>query len=128
MVNQRRKVFIVALSDDQNLNDFKSILTLPPMLKELKKAMAIYESSLANNATFSELRSHRDRLKTRYLWKGIVSFSMPRPFFPFRRTEKEYIYFTDDLYLHNQILLEVFSSIPKDDSKDISVELPNFPR
>ena len=37
-VNQSRKIFIVVLSrDDHNLNDFKSILTLPPMWKELKK-------------------------------------------------------------------------------------------
>ena len=36
-VNQRQKVFIVALSDDHNLNDINSILTLPPMWKELKK-------------------------------------------------------------------------------------------
>ena len=61
--------------------------------------MANYESSLANNATFSDFRNHEDRLKTRYLWKGIVSLFTPR--------------LTDDLYLHNQILLEVFSSIPK---------------
>ena len=36
-VKQSRKVFIVALSDDHNLNDFKSILTLPLIWKELKK-------------------------------------------------------------------------------------------
>ena len=36
-VNQSRKVFNVALWDDHNLNDFKSISTLPPMWKELKK-------------------------------------------------------------------------------------------
>ena len=36
-MNQSREVFIVALWDDHNLNDFKSILTLPPMWKELKK-------------------------------------------------------------------------------------------
>ena len=112
-VNQSRKVFIVALSDDQNLNDFKSILTVPPMWKELKKLwpfmILVWPT---NNAAFSELRSHKDRLKTKYLWKEIGSFSTRRPFFPFRRT-KEYIQFTDDLYLHKQILLEVFSSTPK---------------
>ena len=48
-VNQSRKIFIVALSDDQSLNDFKSILTVPPMCKELKKTMAIYDSCLANH-------------------------------------------------------------------------------
>ena len=35
-VNPSRKVFIVALSDDHNLNDFKSILTLPPTWKKSK--------------------------------------------------------------------------------------------
>jgi len=35
--NESRKVFIVALWDDPNLNDFKSILTLPPTWKELIK-------------------------------------------------------------------------------------------
>ena len=34
--NQSRKVLLVALSNDHNLNDFKSILTLPPMWRELK--------------------------------------------------------------------------------------------
>ena len=34
--NQSRKIFIVALSDDHNLNDFRSILSLPPMWRELK--------------------------------------------------------------------------------------------
>ena len=36
-LNQSQKVFIVALSDDHNLNDSKSILTLPPNWNELKK-------------------------------------------------------------------------------------------
>ena len=34
--NQSGNVFNVALSDDDNLNDFKSILTLPPRWRELK--------------------------------------------------------------------------------------------
>ena len=91
-VNRSGKVFIVALSDDQNLNDFKSILNVPPMWKELKKLWPFMNLVWpANNAAFSEPRTHKDRLATRCLWKGVVSFSTPRAFFPFRRTKKEYI-------------------------------------
>ena len=36
-MNQSRKVFIAALSDDHNLNDFKSILTLSTKWKEMNK-------------------------------------------------------------------------------------------
>ena len=54
----------------------------------IEKTMAIYESSLANNATFSELRSPKDRLRTRYLWKVIVSFSTPGRFSRFKERRK----------------------------------------
>ena len=50
--------------------------------------IAICDSCLANNAAFSELRSHDGRLKTRYLWERIVSFSTLRLSVLFWRTEK----------------------------------------
>ena len=56
--------------------------------ERIEKAMAVYDSCLANNAAFSKLRRHKDRLKTRFLWKGIVSFSTPRPFFSFEERKK----------------------------------------
>ena len=54
----------------------------------MEKPIAICDSCLANNAAFSELRSHDDRLKTRYLWERIVSFSTLRLSVLFWRTEK----------------------------------------
>ena len=54
----------------------------------MKKPIAICDYCLANNAAFSELRSHNDRLKTRYLCERIVWLCTLGLFVLFWRTEK----------------------------------------
>ena len=60
---QSRKVSVVALSKDHNLNDFKSILTLPPTGR-IEGPVVVCDSCQTNIADFIELRSHNDCFKT----------------------------------------------------------------
>ena len=52
-------------------------------LEVIGRPNAFCDSCLANNATFSELRSRNDWLKTKTLWEKTVSFSTHRLFFLF---------------------------------------------
>ena len=111
--NQIRKVLIVTFSDDHNLNDFKRIWSLPPMWRNSKSYGQLWLLSGQQCCLHWAQECHITCLKTRCLLEKNRSILCSQPVFPVLTNEKKDAQITDDFYLHNQVLLAVFPSIPK---------------
>ena len=92
---------------------FRRIVTLPPMWKELKKLWPFMNLLWPTMPPSVNSGAKKIGWKLDICAKESFQFLRPGRFSRFEEPRKEYTKITDDLDLHNQILLEVFSSILK---------------